>query len=83
MATLRVLRLIPEPIAVVLLYAELENMGSKSEKIALIFNMSAEFCDVAFTAIATRVFWAMGLTKSTLGGEDTTKHDALPQWICS
>ncbi|KAB1214276.1 Heat shock 70 kDa protein 8 [Morella rubra] len=53
MAGLHVLRLMPEPTAVALLYAQQqqqcvhENMGSGSEKIALIFNMGAGYSDIS------------------------------------
>jgi len=49
MADLHVLRLMPKPTTVALLYAQQqqknchENMGSGSEKIALVFNMGAGF----------------------------------------
>lgn len=55
MAGLHVLRLMPEPTAVALLYAQQQqiasqaNMGSGTEKLALIFNMGAGYCDVAVT----------------------------------
>ncbi|KAI3459382.1 hypothetical protein Pfo_016045 [Paulownia fortunei] len=76
MAGLQVLRLMPEPTAVALLYAQQqqqsvhENMGSGIEKIALIFNMGAGFCDVAVTATAGGVSQIKALAGSTLGGED-------------
>ncbi|KAL2229909.1 heat shock 70 kDa protein 8 [Sesamum indicum] len=76
MAGLQVLRLMPEPTAVALLYAQQqqqsvhENMGSGSEKIALIFNMGAGFCDVAVTATAGGVSQIKALAGTALGGED-------------
>lgn len=82
MVGLCVLRLIPYPTVVALLYVQLENTGSKSEEIVLIFNISAGFCDVAFTTIVAGVFWIMGLIGSNLGGEDILQNmNALPQWM--
>ncbi|MBA0801290.1 hypothetical protein Gohar_011664, partial [Gossypium harknessii] len=55
---LHVLRLIPEPAAVALLYTQQQqhmihdNMDRGSKKVALIFNMGAGCCDVAVTATA-------------------------------
>ncbi|KAK2974024.1 hypothetical protein RJ640_011389 [Escallonia rubra] len=80
MAGLHVLRLMPEPTAVALLYAQQqqqsiqENMGSGSEKIALIFNMGAGYCDVAITATAGGVSQIKALAGSTLGGEDILQN---------
>ncbi|XP_073134823.1 heat shock 70 kDa protein 8 [Henckelia pumila] len=76
MAGLHVRRLIPEPTAVALLYAQqqlqhvTENMGSEREKVALIFNMGAGFCDVAVTSTAGGVTEIKAMRGSTLGGED-------------
>ncbi|KAH7665669.1 Heat shock protein 70 family protein [Dioscorea alata] len=76
MAGLHVMRLMPEPTAVALLYAQQqqqslhENMGSGTEKVALIFNMGAGYCDVAVTATAGGVSQIKALSGSTLGGED-------------
>ncbi|XP_019168004.1 PREDICTED: heat shock 70 kDa protein 8 [Ipomoea nil] len=87
MAGLHVLRLMPEPTAVALLYAQQqlqsghESMGSGSEKIALIFNMGAGYCDVAITATAGGVSQIKALAGSTLGGEDLLQnmmHHLLP-----
>lgn len=80
MAGLQVLRLMPEPTAVALLYAQQqqqnvhENMGSGSEKIALIFNTGAGFCDVAITATAGGVSQIKALAGSALGGEDMLQN---------
>ncbi|MED6182321.1 hypothetical protein PIB30_027431 [Stylosanthes scabra] len=80
MAGLHVLRLMPEPTAVALLYAQQqqqgshENMGSGSEKIALIFNMGAGYCDVAVTATAGGVSQIKALAGSTIGGEDLLQN---------
>ncbi|KAF3457150.1 hypothetical protein FNV43_RR01807 [Rhamnella rubrinervis] len=80
MAGLQVLRLMPEPTAVALLYAqqqqqtEHENMGSGSEKIALIFNMGAGYCDVAVTATAGGVSQIKSLAGSAIGGEDLLQN---------
>lgn len=88
MAGLHVLRLMPEPTAVALLYAQQqqqnmhENMGSGSEKIALIFNMGAGYCDVAVSATAGGVSQIKSLAGSTLGGEDILQnmmHRLLPE----
>lgn len=76
MAGLQVLRLMPEPTAVALLYSQQqqqiahENMGSASEKNALIFNMGAGFCDVAATVTAGGMSHIKALAGSTVGGED-------------
>ncbi|KAL9161580.1 hypothetical protein ABFS82_07G030800 [Erythranthe guttata] len=76
MAGLQVLRLMPEPTAVALLYAQQqqinlqENMGSGSEKVALIVNMGAGFTDVAITATAGGVSQIKALAGNCLGGED-------------
>ncbi|XP_057450274.1 heat shock 70 kDa protein 8 [Lotus japonicus] len=87
MAGLHVLRLMPEPTAVALLYgqqqqqASHENMGSGSEKIALIFNMGAGYCDVAVTVTAGGVSQIKALAGSTIGGEDLLQnmmHHLLP-----
>ncbi|XAR54665.1 hypothetical protein NMG60_11029902 [Bertholletia excelsa] len=87
MAGLHVLRLMPEPTAVALLYAQQqqknihENMGSGIEKIALIFNMGAGYCDVAITATAGGVSQIKALSGSTIGGEDMLQnmmHHLLP-----
>lgn len=87
MAGLHVLRLMPEPTAVALLYAQQqqqsahENMGSGSEKIALIFNMGAGYCDVAITATAGGMSQIKALAGSTVGGEDLLQnlmHHLLP-----
>lgn len=87
MAGLHVLRLMPEPTAVALLYgqqqqqASHETLGSGSEKIALIFNMGAGYCDVAVTATAGGVSQIKALTGSPIGGEDLLQnmmHHLLP-----
>lgn len=88
MAGLHVLRLMPEPTAVALLYAQQqqqhtvhENMGSGFEKVALIFNMGAGFCDVAITATAGGVSQIKALSGSTMGGEDILQnimHHLMP-----
>lgn len=80
MAGLQVLRLMPEPTAVALLYAQQqkqsfsENKGSESEKIALIFNMGAGYCDVAITATAGGVSQIKALSGGTIGGEDLLQN---------
>lgn len=87
MAGLHVLRLMPEPTAVALLYTQQqqqavhENMGSGSEKNALIFNMGAGYCDVAVTATGGGVSQIKALAGATLGGEDMLQnimHHLLP-----
>lgn len=86
MAGLHVLRLMPEPTAIALLYAQQQqqlhdNMGSGSEKLALIFNMGAGYCDVAITATAGGVSQIKALAGSTIGGEDLLQnmmHHLLP-----
>ncbi|KAL3727298.1 hypothetical protein ACJRO7_032092 [Eucalyptus globulus] len=80
MAGLHVLRLMPEPTAVALLYAQQQqqtlqdNMGSGSEKLALIFNMGAGYCDVAVTATAGGVSHIKALAGSSIGGEDILQN---------
>ena len=80
MAGLHVLSLMPEPTAVALLYAQQQqqmipdNMGSGSEKIALIFNMGAGYCDVAVTATAGGVSQIKALVGSATGGEDLLQN---------
>ncbi|KAE8663478.1 hypothetical protein F3Y22_tig00112959pilonHSYRG00033 [Hibiscus syriacus] len=80
MAGFHVLRLMPEPTAVALLYAQqqqqliYDNMGSGSEKIALIFNMGAGYCDVAVTAMAGGVSQIKALAGSATGGEDLLQN---------
>ncbi|XP_010469628.1 PREDICTED: heat shock 70 kDa protein 8 [Camelina sativa] len=88
MAGLHVLRLMPEPTAVALLYAQQQqmtthdNMGSGSERLAVIFNMGAGYCDVAVTATAGGVSQIKALAGSPIGGEDilqnTLRHIAPP-----
>ena len=80
MAGLHVLRLMPEPTAVALLYAQQqqqtvhENMGSGSEKISLIFNMGAGYCDVAVSATAGGVSQIKALSGAPVGGEDILQN---------
>ncbi|KAF9677587.1 hypothetical protein SADUNF_Sadunf08G0123200 [Salix dunnii] len=80
MAGLHVLRLMPEPTAVALLYAQQqqqtvhENMGSGSEKNALIFNMGAGYCDVAVTSTAGGVSQIKAVAGAAIGGEDILQN---------
>ncbi|CAO2832103.1 unnamed protein product [Amaranthus hypochondriacus] len=80
MAGLHVLRLMPEPTAVALLYAQQqqhtvhENMGSGSEKISLIFNMGAGYSDVAVSATAGGVSQIKALSGIAIGGEDLLQN---------
>ncbi|KAG5396618.1 hypothetical protein IGI04_018432 [Brassica rapa subsp. trilocularis] len=80
MAGLHVLRLMPEPTAVALLYAQQQqmtshdNMGSGSERVAVIFNMGAGYCDVAVTATAGGVSQIKALAGSAVGGEDILQN---------
>ncbi|CAL4938283.1 unnamed protein product [Urochloa decumbens] len=80
MAGLHVLRLMPEPTSVALLYAQQQqqlmqdNMGSGIEKIALIFNMGAGYCDVAVAATAGGVSQIRALSGCTVGGEDILQN---------
>lgn len=82
MAGLHVLRLMPEPTAIALLYAQQQQQQNvQSEKIALIFNMGAGYCDVAITATAGGVSQIKALAGSTIGGEDLLQnmmHNMLP-----
>ncbi|KAJ9182101.1 hypothetical protein P3X46_006130 [Hevea brasiliensis] len=68
-AGLHVLRLIPEPIASVH-----ENMESRSEKNALIFNMGAGYCDVAVSATTGGVSQIKALAGAAIGGEDILQN---------
>lgn len=78
----------PEPTAVALLYAQQQqmtshdSMGSGSERLAVIFNMGAGYCDVAVTATAGGVSQIKALAGSAVGGEDilqnTMRHIAPP-----
>nr|CAB3496652.1 unnamed protein product [Digitaria exilis] len=80
MAGLHVLRSMPEPTAVALLYAQQQqqqmqdNMGSGIEKIALIFNMGAGYCDAAVAATAGGVSQIRALSGCTVGGEDILQN---------
>ncbi|CAI9118492.1 OLC1v1020070C1 [Oldenlandia corymbosa var. corymbosa] len=80
MAGLHVLRLMPEPTAVALLYAQQqqqisqESTGGGNEKNALIFNMGAGYCDVAVTATAGGVSQIKALAGATIGGEDILQN---------
>lgn len=80
MAGIHVFRLMPEPTAVALLYAQQkqqiihENMGSGMEKVALIFSMGAGFCDVAITTTAGGVSQIKALLGIPLGGEDMLQN---------
>ncbi|KAG8074072.1 hypothetical protein GUJ93_ZPchr0006g44279 [Zizania palustris] len=80
MVGLHVLRLMPEPTAVALLYAQQQqqllhdNMGSGMEKIALIFNMGAGYCDAAVADTAGGVSQIRALSGRTVGGEDILQN---------
>ncbi|XP_020580250.1 heat shock 70 kDa protein 8-like [Phalaenopsis equestris] len=80
MAGINVFRLMPEPTAVALLYAQQqqqtmhENMGSGIEKVALIFSMGAGYCDIAITATAGGVSQIKALLGIPLGGEDILQN---------
>ncbi|XP_074292237.1 heat shock 70 kDa protein 8 [Silene latifolia] len=80
MAGLHVLRLMPEPTAVALLYAQQQlqtvrdNMGNGSEKVALIFSMGAGYCDVAVSATAGGVSQIKALSGAPIGGEDILQN---------
>nr|QBS00781.1 HSP70 [Agave sisalana] len=80
MAGLHVLRLMPEPTSVALLYAQQqqqqihENMGSGNEKVALIFNMGAGYCDVSITATAGGVSQLKAQLGTAVGGEDMLQN---------
>eukprot|EP00252_Welwitschia_mirabilis_P011546 TRINITY_DN2581_c0_g1_i1.p1 TRINITY_DN2581_c0_g1~~TRINITY_DN2581_c0_g1_i1.p1 ORF type:complete len:577 (+),score=101.99 TRINITY_DN2581_c0_g1_i1:293-2023(+) len=80
MAGLHVLRLMPEPTAVALIYAQQQQMaseahlGSGTEKLALIFNIGAGYCDVAVTATAGGVSQIRALAGDAIGGEDILQN---------
>ncbi|KAF2284189.1 hypothetical protein GH714_019852 [Hevea brasiliensis] len=71
---------IPVSFTVALLYAQQqqqtvhENMGSGSEKNALIFNMGAGYCDVALSATAGGVSQIKALAGAAIGGEDILQN---------
>eukprot|EP00250_Pteridium_aquilinum_P010871 c19686_g1_i1 orf=120-1862(+) len=75
MAGLHVLRLMPEPTAVALLYAQEQqqalqgNMGSGVEKNVLVFNAGAGFCDVAIAATAGGVSQIKAVAGDSIGGD--------------
>ncbi|KAF6163270.1 hypothetical protein GIB67_025134 [Kingdonia uniflora] len=82
-----VLRLIPEPTAMALLYGQHQqqtvhdNMGSGSENIAMIYNMGAGYCDACVTATTGGVSHIKALSGSHIGGEDIVQnimHHLLP-----
>ncbi|KAF6172697.1 hypothetical protein GIB67_042020 [Kingdonia uniflora] len=78
-----VLRLMPEPTAVALLYGQhqQQTVGSGSENIAMIFNMGAGYCDVCVTATTGGVSHIKALSGSHIGGEDIVQnimHHLLP-----
>ncbi|RHN64019.1 putative Heat shock protein 70 family [Medicago truncatula] len=73
------LKLMPQPTAVALLYAQqqmlasfsCEDMDSESNKVALIFNMDFGYCDVAVTVATAEGECRMkALAGSSIGGED-------------
>ncbi|XP_045792392.1 heat shock 70 kDa protein 8-like [Trifolium pratense] len=79
MADLKVTKLMPQPTAVALWYvyhqvqplaSSHQDMDNESEKVALIFNMDAGYCDVAVIATEKRKIRIKALTGSTIGGED-------------
>ncbi|KAJ7549038.1 hypothetical protein O6H91_07G037500 [Diphasiastrum complanatum] len=80
MAGFSMTRLMPEPTAVALVYAQLQmqatqgNMGSGMEKLALIFSMGGGFCDVAITATAGGVSQIKGLAGEVIGGDDLLQN---------
>ncbi|KAF6157991.1 hypothetical protein GIB67_008120 [Kingdonia uniflora] len=87
MAELFVLRLMPEPIVVALLYGQHQqqtvhdNMGSGSENIAMIFNMGAGYCDACVSTTTGGVSQIKALSGSHIGGEDFVQnimHHLLP-----
>ncbi|KAF6154068.1 hypothetical protein GIB67_018990 [Kingdonia uniflora] len=87
MAGLFILRLMPEPTAVALLFGQHQqqmvhdNMGCGSENIAMIFNMGTGYCDVCITATTGGVSQIKALSGSHIGGEDIVQnimHHLLP-----
>ncbi|XP_002980626.2 heat shock 70 kDa protein 8 [Selaginella moellendorffii] len=82
MAGLQVARLMPEPTAAGLVYAQMiQQQGisapvsaSAAEKLALIFNMGAGYCDVAITATAGGVSQIRGLAGEAFGGEELLQN---------
>ncbi|KAK9664779.1 hypothetical protein RND81_14G067700 [Saponaria officinalis] len=80
MAGLHVHRLMPEPTAVALMYAQQklqtahDSMGSGSEMVTLIFNMGAGYCDVTVSATAGGVSQIKALSGAPIGGEDILQN---------
>lgn len=80
MAGLHVLRLMPEPTAVALLYAQEQqkalqgSMGSGIEKNVLIFNAGAGFCDVALAATAGGVSQIRAVAGDSVGGDSMIQN---------
>ncbi|XP_071700959.1 heat shock 70 kDa protein 8-like [Rutidosis leptorrhynchoides] len=80
MAGLHVLRFMPEPAAVALLYAQQqqqavnENTGGEREKVGLVFNMGAGYSDVAIIATAGGVSQMKALAGCSVGGEDLLQN---------
>ncbi|KAB2014579.1 hypothetical protein ES319_D09G235400v1 [Gossypium barbadense] len=79
-AGLHVLRLMPEPAAVALQYAQQQQhmlrdkTGRVGKRIALVFNMGAGFCDVAVADIDGGVTEIKALSGSEIGGEDLLEN---------
>ncbi|KAF6157058.1 hypothetical protein GIB67_041519 [Kingdonia uniflora] len=87
MAELFVLRLMLEPIAMALLYGQHQqqsvhdNMGSRSENIAIIINMGVGYCDVCVSATTGGVLQIKALSGSHIEGNDIVHnimHHLLP-----
>ncbi|KAI4345622.1 hypothetical protein L6164_012724 [Bauhinia variegata] len=81
MAGIHVLRLMPEPAAVAMLYGQQQQKASH-EKIAFIFNMGAGYTDVAVAATGAGMTRIIALAGSTIGGEDLLQnlmHHIFPE----
>lgn len=80
MAGLHILRLMPEPTAVALLYTlYTKQIGYQStDRNVLIFNMGAGYCDVALSITAEEaprgISQTIALTGSAIGGEDLLQN---------
>ncbi|KAK9933338.1 hypothetical protein M0R45_020538 [Rubus argutus] len=80
MAGLHILRLMPEPTAVALLYTlYTKQIGYQStDRNVLIFNMGAGYCDVALSVTAEEaprgISQTIALTGSAIGGEDLLQN---------
>lgn len=88
-AGLHVLRFLAEPSAVALVYSQQHQQAvhdmrdTGSEKVALVFNMGAGYCDVALTTTAGGVSQVKALSGTAIGGEEllqNTMRHLMPEF---